>query len=149
MTAAKQAKGSVEPGEYAAFIKQIQIEDISLLSADVTKSGYEQRRRDFSVVWKSQAWFENHDRGFVVFQRYRLNIKDAKTKQRVAKLSVTFSLAYRSDLALTDEIFEIFEEINVTLNTWPYFREFTHNTLARMNLPQVVAPLHKVSLRPM
>ena len=148
MTAANQAQASVEPGEYGAFIRQIEIEDISLVSANVTKFGYEQKRRDFNVSCKREAWYENQDSRFVVFHRYRLNIKDAKTRQRVAKLSVTFSLTYRSELALTDKIFDIFDELNVTLNTWPYFREFTHNTLARMNLPQVVAPLHKVSLRP-
>jgi hypothetical protein len=76
----------------------------------------------------------------MAFHRYDVTVKDDKGKKRLALVSVTFAVYYVSKIPMTDQIFEKFCQLNLPLNTWPYFREFTHNSLARMNLPEVIAP---------
>jgi preprotein translocase subunit SecB len=44
---------------------------------------------------------------------------------------------------MTKDYFGVFVQVNLPVNTWPYFREFVHSTVSRMGLPPVVLPLVK------
>lgn len=45
------------------------------------------------------------------------------------------------------EAVRAFKDGNAVLNCWPYFREFLQNTLTRMSLPPLTAPLLRLSVR--
>ena len=144
MTARKRARPIIKPSEYATFIEQIDIANIGLVSASAARLGDAERLSNSIMDIKTKAWYENGQGEFRVFHRYNMNIKNAETRGQTAKLSAVFVITYRSELPLTEEIFEIFKGVNLPLNTWPYFRELAHNTFSRMNLPQIIAPAFKL-----
>ncbi len=50
---------------------------------------------------------------------------------------------YSSEKKITDDIFGLFKEVNLPVNTWPYFREYVHSCMGRLNLPPLVLPALK------
>lgn len=133
---------------YNDLIKQTNLIDVRIQSAKIDNLGCEQLPSSNRISYTIKSWYENKEEKseIHVFQRYNVSIKDIEvdSKNKVAKLSVTFCVVYSSDIPMSEEFFDIFVETNLPLNTWPYFREFTHNSFARMGLSNVVAPAYKV-----
>lgn len=142
MTNSEQPDRTQQLGEYRNFISQVNIQDICIVSANMKSFGtLGAFRQDLTVNYKVAARYENEESGFVAFHQYDVTLKSEKEKKRLARLSVTFGVHYVSKIPMSDQIFDRFHQLNLPLNTWPYFREFTHNSLARMNLSQVIAPV--------
>ena len=128
--------------EYNSFVRQIDIVDVSILSVKADKLDVSYFPDSAKVKWRSKLSYNNRKELFDVLQRYNVTISEPKTKEPKAKLAVAFNVTYSSKIPMNDELFEIFKE-NIFLNTWPYFREFIHNTLARMGWPPFIAPTYK------
>ncbi|MBU0618484.1 MAG: hypothetical protein KKI02_12270 [Planctomycetes bacterium] len=62
-------------------------------------------------------------------------------------LSADFLILYtaKSLSGLTKLNFEKFGELNGTYNAWPYWREFLHNTMSRMQLKPFVLPVFRIT----
>jgi hypothetical protein len=146
MTTSKRQKPSTKMANYAKFLEHVELEDISLggISAEIKAVPKEGTilRSDLDT----ESRYETKEGGFTAFVTYRLKLLDPETKKQVAKTFETFVLQYRSEVPMTDEFFEIFDDLNLPLHTWPYFRELTHNVMARMNLPRMVVPTLKLPL---
>ncbi len=122
----------VPPDEYAAFIGQIALSEVWLQTAEVTNyHGPHMPEKAAVRVTGQDARRETRAGGFNAFHSYRVRIEEAGEPR--AEINVTFGLQFDSQLPLTDQIFSVFEEINLPVNTWPYLREFVANTLGRMN----------------
>jgi hypothetical protein len=133
------------PREYNSFIRQVEIMNIRIIAARVDLLDYSYFPSSAEVTWRMAASYENAEDQFNVSHRYRLVVKDKESKRIKARISVTFYVAYSSKIPITDDLFEVFKKINLPLNTWPYFREFVHNTATRMGWPPFVAPAYKPS----
>lgn len=128
--------------EYNNFVSQIDINEIRIVSARLDNLDYSYFPQSLAVSWRTKAWYEKKEEEFDAFHRYNVTISDKETKEAKAKLSVTFCATYSSKLPINDEIFDIFAKRNLILNTWPYFREFTHNIIGRMGWPPLIAPTY-------
>ncbi len=126
--------------DYNAFVRQIQITDIRIVSAKVDNLDCSYVPSSAEVKWKTKARYENTEQAFRAFQRYDVVIVDKESTEIKAKISVTFCVTYSSKIPMNDEFFKTFIRANLPVNTWPYFREFTHNTVLRMNWPPFIAP---------
>ena len=129
---------------YNDFIGQIEIIDVRLMSAKIENLGSMDYPSSAGIRVRRKAGYENREGGFDCSQRYNMTVTDTEKKKAAAKLSVVFSVAYTSGIPMSDELFNIFEEINLPLNTWPYFREFAHNSFGRMNWLGLIAPTYKI-----
>jgi hypothetical protein len=131
---------------YNKFVNQINIIDLRIVSAKIDNLGCETLPDAHSISHKVTSWYENNENksSFNAFQRYNLSIVNKETRKKVVKLLVSFCVTYSSKIPMSDEYMSIFENTSLQLNTWPYFREFTHNSLSRMGLPSVVAPSYKM-----
>ena len=147
-TVRKQHRLGKNATEYSTFIEQIQIIDLRLVSAKIDNLGYRESPPDSEVSLRAKAWYENAEQQIEVFHRYNLTVKDNKTQRPAARISVIFCLSLFSEVPMVDEIFQTFEQYNLRINTWPYLREFVHNTLARMNYTGLILPLYKTRMRP-
>jgi len=78
--------------------------------------------------------------------RMQAHRADGDPKELSVEVGAAFMLVYRADSlsGLTDENYEKFGSINGVYNAWPYWREFVQNTIARMGLPRLLAPVHRV-----
>jgi hypothetical protein len=63
---------------------------------------------------------------------------------RAVTIRADYAVEYASPLPMTDAYFETFRALNLPLNTWPYFREFVHSTLARAGWPPTTLPAFRV-----
>jgi hypothetical protein len=125
---------------YNAFVKQVQIKDIRLAAAKVDSPDCSYFPAAADVRSRLDSRYENVDKGFRCYTRYNVVIKDNETKTVRARISVTFCVSYASKIPMDDKLFDIFKMVNLPLNTWPYFREFTHSAVTRMGWPPLIAP---------
>lgn len=130
--------------EYNNFIRQIEIDDIRIVSAQVNILDSSYFPSSAEVKWRMKASYENAEEQFNVSHRYNVTIRDKETNEDKAKISVTFYVVYSSKIPINDDLFSIFKERNLPLNTWPYFREFVHNITLRIGWPPFIAPTYVV-----
>jgi len=138
----------VAPAEYAKFIDQIELVDIWLRSATITNDQGPDSPSDASLALRNHAEYELSDgdfEGFDVAQTYEARFE--KGERLLASVDVTFGLRFRSKQPMTDTIFRLFNEVNLPVNTWPYFREFLSATLGRMGWMPFTLPAIKRGTR--
>jgi len=82
--------------------------------------------------------------GFKVRSAYVLKATQGQPEKAYAKIECIFIVEYASEKPMTDAIFEIFKDVNLPLNTWPYFREFVEQATCRMGLPSLTLPVFQV-----
>ncbi len=139
----KQKKRSSSLVErYNNFISQIDIDELRLVSAQVNVLDYSYFPSSADVRWRTKASYENEEEQSCVSHRYNATIRDELNNEVKAKISVTFYIVYSTKIPMTDDLFEIFKERNLPVNTWPYFREFVHNITARLGWPPYIAPTY-------
>ncbi|MBA7624661.1 hypothetical protein ES703_32072 [subsurface metagenome] len=148
MMTEKMQTRATQKRNYNTFIGQLELVGVRLVSARIENLGYKEYPVNYRIYVRSESSYTNAEREFEVVHNYKLRMKDVETKRTVAKLSVAFSLTYSSEVPMTDDIFDIFKVRNLPLNTWPYFREFVHNSFARVGWVGVVAPVYKVGVSP-
>ena len=130
--------------EYNDFVKQIEINNLRIVSAKVDILDYSYFPSSAEVKWRTRVSYEKAEGQFNVSHRYNVTILDKETKEVKAKISVTFYVVYSSKIPVSDDLFEIFRVRNLPLNTWPYLREFVHNATMRMGWPPFIAPTYMV-----
>lgn len=140
----KAQKNMPKVKDYNAFVHQVEISNIRIISSRVDLLDYSYFPSSSEVTIKATEWYDNSAELFSISQKYNLNILDKETKKSKARISVTFCLAYNSRIPMSDDYFEIFRQRNLPLNTWPYFREFVHNTVMRMGWPPFIAPKYSI-----
>lgn len=129
------------PAAYAAFIRQIELTAIWLAEAHVENHAGPTQPDRVSVNFTSEAGWEAAPNGFMAHHRYQATL--AATDRVLAEIDVTFGLHFRSAEPLTDPLWDVFAEINLPVNTWPFLREFMATTTARMNWVPFTLPALK------
>lgn len=136
----KRSSSSRFQEDYLHFLGQLGITDVRLISAKIDNFAFPMPSRNYSVNVRTRTSYENAKGRIDMFHHYNLRILAQETQRPVAKLSVAFCVSYSSQISMTDEIFNTFKEHSLPLTTWPYFREFVHNTFSRMGLLGLVPP---------
>ena len=125
--------------DYNSFIRGLDIKDIRLISATIENIERSYMPSEAVIKWRIASSYENKENRIEVIHRYNVRVleKDIDLK---AKIKVVFCVTYESKTPMNDDYFERFKTRNLPLNTWPYFREYIHNSLSRMGWPSFVAP---------
>jgi hypothetical protein len=131
------------PREFVEFVRQLDLLEVVLRSAKVENLTPDGVPHSLEFRVRTTARYENRDDGFDMYHQYSLGAKDLERKQSAARISVTYRVRYRSRQEMDDESFESFHRYSLPLTTWPYFREFVHSSLSRMNWTGVVVPALK------
>ena len=135
-----------------------QLESIRLLQADAEYlpfrgrivSAADKAHRGLYVSAKAfpQARLEAKDKRLRVSVRYLLHARrgPGRQSQVALRIRVLFELWYALPAGLrpTPEETRAFSQTNAMLNSWPYWREFVQNTVARMNLPPLTLLLFRL-----
>lgn len=140
------AKPLISPDDYRQFIEHVELKQIMLSSATVRRIrtpvldgriSFEHKftKRDFTTVAG----------GFESTLHMLVRLTDDEHDSVFAEIRVAYSAGYRSDLEMTDEIFEVFGDLNLPVNVYPYLREYVHTATSRMGLPGLVLPTLKRS----
>ncbi|MBS0198765.1 MAG: hypothetical protein JSR77_18615 [Planctomycetes bacterium] len=70
-------------------------------------------------------------------------VDDAENSKDAIRVEGDFKLVYiiRDLDSIPEPAFERFAKINGVYNSWPYWREFVHSAISRMNFPGLVMPV--------
>ena len=131
----------IDPAIYNAFIGQIELTSIWLSSSSIENPGGPGSPGEVSIDLTGNARWESVEDGFVAFHAYDVTFKESDSK--VAGISITFGVEFKSEQAMTDELFAVFQEVNLPVNTWPYLRAFLADALGRMGWPPLTLPAYK------
>jgi len=130
---------------YTKFINNLELKEIYLKSANISYLERPNLKTPTLVKIKDSARLELLSKNkFKVYKKYNLEVKQKEgEEQTYLRITCEFVVLYYSEIVPGDKIFKQFKNSTLRLNTWPYFREFAHNTIARMNLPPMITPLLK------
>jgi len=141
----KEARPKVSPKEYREFIKGVELLGIIVKESQARRLADKidiSRRVDLNT--NERADFRQGDGNACFVQHhYDLSMNYNGEHDKLLEVRCTFELALRTARPMTKDYFEVFAQVNLPVNTWPYFREFVHSTISRMGLPPVVLPLVK------
>jgi len=138
---------TVSPTDYAAFIGQLQLTNIWLEGSRISNEHGPATPEQASLsITSDKASFESEPDGFTAHQGYQVTftLVDAV----IAEIEVGFGLRFSSPQTMTDEIFQVFSEVNLPVNTWPYFREYVATAMGRMGWTPMTLPALKRGVRP-
>ncbi len=144
MTVQAAGRRQIQPPEYALFIGQIELLNVTLISSEVRNLRFGEAPSPNKVSVRSKSHYDNGSGLFHAFQDYRTVFSDPATKRHSARVSVEFAVTYRSGRPMTDDIFTVFKDLNLVANTWPYLREFMYSSIGKMNWPPFVLPTFKI-----
>ncbi|NOZ79151.1 MAG: hypothetical protein GXP48_08250 [Acidobacteria bacterium] len=91
------------------------------------------------------ASYTNTDHGFVAEAAYTLKLVGPRRKV-FGRTVIVFRVYYTTPNPMTDEIFEVFGNRSLKVQTWPYLREIFQNLSWRSNWPPASLPILKIGL---
>ncbi len=131
----------MKPKVYREYLDSVQLKNISLRESKTKYYGGFQppKKQELSVAGSTK--YGKKEDFYEILQKYVITGKAGKKK--ILEISATFCVILKSDKELPDEFFEIYNEISLPINTWPFLREFANSMTARMNIPPLTLPFLK------
>ncbi len=129
------------PEQYNAFITQIDLRDIWVVSARMQNLQGKKQPEDMAIDIQSKASWETLTGGFTAQHAYQLKVRSGNAV--AGEIEVAFAVEYGSEIELTASLFSVFQEINLPLNTWPYLRAFVGDAFAKMGWSPLALPTFK------
>lgn len=146
----KPKKIGISPEQYRETLAGVELEDVRLVRARVELKGDKAQGIGSSIPAglmidiESKATYEYLSEDLCrVVHDYILTARNPKNNRQFFKIECSFSLLFKSKDRMDDDFFEVFKEVNLPLNTWPYVREFVDNMTTRMHIPPLTLPLIK------
>lgn len=144
-SAVKNTAEKLDPKDYAAFIAQIELQTIWLKDALVeNEHGPETPERGVIRIEEETEW-QPLPAGFRAFHRYRVRMEAGS--ESLLTIAVTYAVDFFSEETMTDEIFAVFQRVNLPVNTWPYLREYVATMMGRMDWMPFTLPALKRGTR--
>ncbi|MBN1274657.1 MAG: protein-export chaperone SecB [Candidatus Aminicenantes bacterium] len=127
--------------KYRKIINGLELIDIYLINS----KSFVEREDIFArtkIRIKNEARYEELEENIVkIFHKYTLIGNSTEKRKKVINIESEFCLVYKIKEGFDEEFFNTFKEINLPVNSWPFFREFVFNITARMNIPPLTIPL--------
>jgi len=137
-------KPIISPEEYKKILKGLDLISISLKESKTFINTDINPPIELSIQIKDEASYKIKDDGLVfIFQKYKIDARKPESKTRFIQIEIVFLVKVHSEDKFTDEFFDIYKNVSLHLNTWPYLREFVNQTTSRMNIPPLTLPFYK------
>jgi len=129
------------PAEYRIILDDIELQSLYLKSLE-SHISHELIAEGMSISIKDNSTFTNTEDGFTVESSYTLTAKNPQ-KKIVLKIDCLYGILFKTSKNITEPFFEIYKDLSLPLNVWPFFRETVNSITARMNIPPLTLPLLK------
>ncbi len=140
---------ALSPAEYGQFIEGLELLEVRLVRLNVEARSFPIKPAGTRLEVADEASYTPVDGGFEVFHRYLLLATNAQpSSEPVGRIEAEFGLRFTSVQPIGQPYFEIFRDVNLPVNTWPYWRELVQAMTARMGWPPVTLPLLKRGTQP-
>lgn len=145
----------IDHAAYSRFVALLSLVRVRLAGCEITthQDHIAPKNTAVQIVQTSQRSHAQNEQAdsitFKVSSELTFVAKD-DAKNEFAKISVAYEFQYvieenTIEAAQLEDFLDVFEKYNLPLNSWPFLREFVHNTMGRMDLPIYTLPL----LRPL
>ncbi|MCD6133581.1 MAG: hypothetical protein J7J16_04630 [Deltaproteobacteria bacterium] len=129
---------------YNEFNSSIEFRSIRLLKLE---TGFDDEKINISpetqkIYIDRNAYYQVLDDSTIrVFQEFSLKVASKDNPDDTfCYVNPTFVLDFKTGTPIDDEIFDIFSQSTVLIDSWPYFREIVQNAFLRMGLSPVIVP---------
>lgn len=129
---------------YNEFNSHIEFHSIRLLKLE---TGFDDEKINVSpenqkVFIDRNAYYQVlDDNNIRVFQEFSLKVANKDNSDEIfCYVNPTFVLDFEIGGPIDDEIFKIFSQSTVIMDSWPYFREMVQNSFLRMGLSPIIVP---------
>ena len=145
MAKEKSEEKKIDSNTYSKILEKLELREIYLESGFVSHNREEiLKQKSLKVAVKDKASYVQHDSKLKVTHKYDLNVKTPEMGKGFAlKISISFVLTFYTEVPINKDFFDVFQKINLPLNSWPYFREYVQNMTQRMNIPPLTLPFVK------
>jgi len=131
----------MEPKEYNKLLKHINISNVILKEIKSTL-------HKFSIDEKAKLEFEESAHVVELTDdianiEISYSLKAIAKRRRIFVINAKYIVVFGSDRPIPKEFFDIYNEISLPLQTFPYFRELVNSTISKMGLPPLILPLRK------
>jgi hypothetical protein len=130
---------------YTEFIKGLQIDEVLLLSASVRNdSGGRLPGSLRPTLTTDVELVRSAEKGFDAKCTLTFSAHDVEAAKEIIEIKIAFLLRYTTALPVTPSLFDIFKGTALSVNAWPYLREYLQSTIVRCGLPPFTLPLVKI-----
>ena len=141
-----KTKNKISPQKYKEIFEGLSLENMELVKSysHLQRENFNEEKMDMNIVEKITYTFLDKvpKNKILITQSYCLTAGN-KTKYFI-KMECEYHLILDSKKDFTDDFFNIYKQISLPMNTWPFFREFVYNMSSRMYVPPIVLPFKKV-----
>jgi len=135
----------MKPQEYRELLKKLKLIDIFLINCKCTLNP-DIHKMDLSTLGPlniKQKTKQPQSEGNIIKLNhiYQLNIVDPESKEKLIDFHVEYTVTFQINFKFNSEFFEIYSEVTLPINTYPFFREFIYSTISKMGLPPLTLPL--------
>ena len=146
MPSAREKK--VTPSEYRSFIEGLELirfrqirGSFKLWDIDFFPSPTTDHLLKISNRSKIIPNENEHEKSFKVMHSYKIRVTAPESEKPSIEISAAFELEYSTDISITDDYWDIFRRSSLTLQSWPFLREYVNSIISRMGLPPLILPL--------
>ena len=104
--------------------------------------------RAFDINYSAESSMDTEAKRIIVLAKFKWEGFEADSKEKTPFVTIeaSFLLMYSafSLEGLNQENVEMFGKLNGIYNAWPYWREFLQNSISRMCLPPLTAPVFRL-----
>jgi len=144
---AKANEKPPSPEKYQAFLQGLELRHVRLIELRVTTLDDDPKPAESIVSVEGRTEFVPTEGGFEARTRYYVSFSERKLGQELGAIEALYGFRYESEVKPNDEgaeaYFEIFSDVNMPVNSWPFMRELTYNMMARMGWTPFALPLLK------
>lgn len=139
----KKEKEAISKKEYEDILNGLELEEISMVDGKFSLKNEELSPESNLKISEKFSYEMSSGGAIIIYHSYKLSVINKKTRRKSLGIECTLCVNYSSKKEFTQEFFEIFKDLNLPVNTWPFFREYVFNVTSRMYIPPLTLPLLK------
>ncbi len=128
---------TVNHEDYGKFINKLVLNELKLISINSLVEDKFMPPANLKI--NDDSKYENLEtKQIKITMHYHLEAVKPDTDKPGLMIDLTYVLLYSSEIPMTDDIFKIYKQSSLRVQTWPYFRQLVHQLTLDMHLPPLV-----------
>jgi len=135
-------KQKISPQEYRKQLESVNLDSILFKSYNI-KSDKSRIEPDMKIDIKTDNSYRlvsNDGNKAIMLQEYKFKAYKEKKSEYALQINCVMEVVLHSDKPITEEFMDIYMNVNLNHNTWPYLREFVQDATLRVGVPPLTLP---------
>jgi preprotein translocase subunit SecB len=132
----------MSPKEYRKQLNSVNLQSI-LFNSYTVKSYKDRIESDMKIDIKNDSSFRlesNDNYKAIILQEYKFKAYKKMKSKFALQINCVMEIELVSDKPIDKNFMEIYLNVNLNHNTWPYLREFVQDATLRVGIPPLTLP---------